>query len=181
MNITLKPNTLTVLCAPHAAREETAALMAELALRGAVTVLDGGNRFAAYHLMQRLRQRIPDPASVARRIFVRRAFTCYQMLSLLESTPPRPQPYILLDLLATFYDENVPLPETRRLLESCLRQVERLCQIAPLLATLAPPSSAERAFLVERVCERAGRVLLPELPPIQQFQLTLLLSPVTEH
>jgi len=162
MDLILKPRTLTVLCTPHAGRDEAALLAAELALNGPVTVLDGGNRFAAFRLMQHLRLHLPDPASAARRVFVRRAFTCYQMQALLDATPSRPQPHILLDLLATFYDENVPLPEAHRLLESCLCQVERLSLAGPLLVTLSPPPSSERACLVEEVCALAGCLYITE-------------------
>jgi hypothetical protein len=73
---------------------------------------------------------------------------------------------VLLDLLATFQDENVPLPESRRLLEACLRQVERLCSLGPVLASLNPSAaSAERLCLLERVCARAQFLHVLELPP----------------
>lgn len=173
MDIQLKPHALTALCAPHAAREEASLLIAELALQGPVMVLDGGNRFAGYRLMQHLRLRLPDPTPAIRRVFVRRAFTCYQVSALLDETPSRPQPCILLDLLATFHDENVPLPEARRLLESCLRQVERLSQAGPLLVTLSPPPSPDRLCLVERLCAAAHTLYSFELPLPRELQPAL--------
>ena len=51
---------------------------------------------------------------VMKRIFIRRAFTCFQMQALLDNTPSLPQPHIILDLLATFYDEQVPEREINR-------------------------------------------------------------------
>jgi hypothetical protein len=174
MELVLKPHALTALCAPHAARDEAALLIAELALQGPVTVLDGGNRFAGYRLMQLLRLRLPNPMPAIQRVFVRRAFTCYQVQALLDETPARPQPYILLDLLATFYDENVPLPEARRLLEACLRQVERLSQAGPLLVTLSPPPSPERLGLVDRVCAAAHTLYTIEMPASRELQPALL-------
>jgi len=169
----LYPGALLVVCAPHAAREPVSRLTAELALQGSVTVLDGGNRFQPYRVAQLLRQKTVDVNNAAKRIFIRRAFTCYQMLALLEGTPSFRQPYILLDLLATFYDDHVPAHEARRLLDCCLRQVERLGQFAPVLVTLAPPLAAERAFLVEMVCARAERVLMPEMPAPTETQTPL--------
>jgi len=172
MDIQLKPRTLTVLCAPHAARDEAAVLIARLAVQGPVLVLDGGNRFAGYLLMQHLRLRMPNPMPAIQRVYVRRAFTCYQVAAMLDETPARPQPCILLDLLATFYDENVPLAEADRLLASCLRQVERLARSGPLLATLSPPPSEDRLCLVERLCAAAqfnysyDLPLPPELQPL---------------
>lgn len=159
----LRPGSLTVVCAPSAAREPISHLVAELALQGSVTVLDGGNRVQPYRVAQLLRQKTADVNSATKRIFIRRAFTCYQMLALLENTPSLRQPYIILDLLATFYDDHVPAHEARRLLDCCLRQVERLGQFAPVVVTIAPPLAAERAFLVEQVCARADRLLVPEV------------------
>jgi hypothetical protein len=173
MEIQLKKHALTALCAPHAARDEIAPLIARLALQGPILVLDGGNRFAGYRIMQHLRLLVPDPTSALRRIFVRRAFTCYQVSAMLDETPSRSQPSLLLDMLATFYDENVPLSEASRLLECCLRQVERLAQVGSLLVTLTPPPSPERLCLVERLSAAAHAFYSVDPPviPIQQPQL----------
>jgi hypothetical protein len=173
---TLHINSLTVVCAHHAAREQVSALIAELALHGSLTVLDGGNRFQPYRVVQLLRQKTAQIDSVAKRLFIRRAFTCYQMLALLEDTPALGQPYIILDLLAGFYDDHVNEHEARRLLEACLNQVERLRQLAPVVVTLAPLMVAERAFLVEMVCARAERVLVQETPIQQIYQPALFVA-----
>jgi hypothetical protein len=164
MNIlpSLHTGALIVVCAPHAASEQVATLAAELALRGPLTVLDGGNRFQPYRVAQLLRQHTIQVESAAKRLFIRRAFTCYQMLALLEDTPALRQPYLILDLLATFYDNHVNELETRRLLEACLLQVERLRQLAPVVITLALPPIGERIFLIEMVCARTEHVLVQE-------------------
>jgi len=174
MEIQLANHALTALCAPHAARDEIAPLIARLALQGPIQVLDCGNRFAGYRIMQHLRLLLPDPTPAIRRIFVRRAFTCYQVSTMLDETPARPQPCLLLDMLSTFYDENVTLPEASRLLECCLRQVERLSREGSLLVTLAPPPSPERLCLMERVFSAAHTCYSAETPVIPSPQLQLL-------
>ncbi len=161
--ILLPPRTLTISCSMEAAGEQVITLIAELAGCGPVTVLDSGNCFPAYRLLRALRGRTPDLPAAARRVYIRRAFTCHQVVALLDATPARPQPYILLDLLATFFDEQVPLPETSRLLDGCLRQVERLSGSAPVLVTLTPPRTPERAEFIGRVSARANRLYLPEI------------------
>jgi hypothetical protein len=170
---TLHSSAQIVVCAPHAAREQVAALAAELALRGPLTVLDGGNRFQPYFVAKLLRQHTVQVDSAVKRLFIRRAFTCYQMLALLEDTPALRQPYLILDLLATFYDDHINEREARRLLDACLLQVERLRQLAPVVITLAPPPIAERAFLVEQVCAQAERVLMQDVPIPVETQLVL--------
>jgi len=169
----LSPTTLVVVYAPGAARETISPLTATLALRGQVTVLDGGNCFQPYRVAQLLRKKTARVDSAAKNIFIRRAFTCYQVLALLEGTPTLRQPYLVLDLLATFYDQHVSEREARRLLAACLRELERLCRGAPVVVSLAPPLLPERAFLVESVCAQAVRVFVQELPTPTETQLPL--------
>lgn len=158
----LRTGRLIVLCAPHAAREESAALAAELALRGPVIVLDGGNRFLPYRVTHLLRRRTADVTAASNRLFIRRAFTCYEMTSLLADTPALRQPYLILDPLNTFYDDHIPIHEADRLLKSCLGQIHRLRLSAPVVVTLAPSLAEERAFLIEQVCASADEIFAPK-------------------
>jgi hypothetical protein len=166
----LQTGTLVVVYAPQAAREESSVIAAQLALRGEVTVLDGGNRFQAYRVAHLIRRHTPDVSTAVNRLYIRRAFTCYQMLALLENTPSLKQPHLILDLLGTFYDDHVPTHEAGRLLEACLRQLERLQNLAPVAITLAPPPVEERAFLVEQIYARADQLFTLELPLPQVYQ-----------
>ncbi len=81
----------------------------------------------------------------------------------------------LLDLLATFYDEDVKLPETQRLLRRCLLQLRRLSQAAPLIVSAQPPKPVvydERIGLFESL-RAAARVLWEAdlaLPPASAAQ-----------
>lgn len=169
----LRSGTLTVIYAPHAAREASSLLIAQLTRRGAVVVLDGGNRFQPYRIAHLLRQGTTEMEAMVNRLFIRRAFTCYQMLALLQNTPSLPQPYVILDLLATFYDEHVASHEAGRLLEACLQQVERLRQMASLLITLAPPLTRERAFLAQQVWAQADQILTGEPSASRPYQPAL--------
>lgn len=158
----LKTGKLIVLYTPDAARTESMTLIAELGLRGAVTIMDGGNRYRPYQVATLLRRKTVDISTAANRLFSRRAFTCYEMNTLLWSTPSLGQPYVILDLLNTFYDDHVPTHEACRLLKSCLSQINRLQLSAPVVITLAPPLVEERTFLIEQVCEKADQVLTLE-------------------
>ena len=80
---------------------------------------------------------------------------------------------MILDLLHTFYDDHVPTYEVRRLLDSCLKQIERLQLSAPVVVTLAPPLVPERAILLELVCEKADEVLVKEETTPQIIQPAL--------
>ena len=150
----------TLLVVQGNTREPMSMLAAELALRGPVTIFDGGNRFAPYRIAALLRKRTTDIYTASARLSVRRAFTCYQMLALLGDARPLPQPYLLLDLLSTFYDEQIPPHEADRLLSLCLQHIARLQEHAPIVISLSPPALSERTFLTEKICEQADHVIM---------------------
>ncbi|MBI5954903.1 MAG: hypothetical protein HY865_24855 [Chloroflexi bacterium] len=169
----LKKGRLVVLYAPGAAVRESMGLIAELALRGPLTIFDGGNRYQPYLVANLLRRKTVEIETVANRLFSRRAFTCYELHSLLASAQGLPYPLVILDLLNTFYDDHVPDREVRRLLSSCLEEIERLVISAPVIITLAPPLVADRVFLLEQVCAKANEIFVQEVPAIQPLQPAL--------
>lgn len=164
-NILLPRKTgLIVATLSHTKREPIAVLSAELVQHGPLAVLDGGNCFPFYRFARLLRAYTNGSMLAAGRLFIHRAFTCYQMLALLESTPALHQPYLVLEMLGTFYDEQVPEWEVSRLLDACLGQVKRLCLHAPVILLLSPPILPGRAHLLERVCQQADRTFEPAEP-----------------
>jgi hypothetical protein len=126
-------------------------LAARLALRGAVRIMDAGNQCNVYPIAQRLRRSTSDVNAALARIQVQRAFTCYQVAALLVEISPAPTATLVLDFLATFYDEDVRLPEAAQLLRGCLSHLQRLAEQAPVLVAARPPAAicAERGVLLE--------------------------------
>lgn len=111
--------------------------------------------------------------AISKRIMVRRAFTCYQMVNLLESAPASGQPHVILNLLSTFQDDQVKPNEADRLLTICFANIDRLLVPAPIAITLEPAILAEKEFLLKRVCERADEVYtLPFQTRPQEEQLS---------
>ncbi len=144
---------LLLINAPHAGIGLLSELAARLALKGSVRVLDGGNRFNIYPVAKALRRRTARMEEALGRITISRAFTCYQLQSLLEETPAEEPPALLVDMLATFLDENVPYGEALRLLSACLPHLRRLAESAMLVISVKPiPSiAASRAPLLARL------------------------------
>ena len=120
------------------------------------------------------------------RITLARAFTCYQMLTLLSETPAIPnQPTLALDLLATFYDESVPAAEALRLLERCLADLRRLSTQAPVVVSARPPRpgrgftygftpESARPELMEALKAAADEMVAWEAPADKENQLRFL-------
>jgi len=121
------------------------ALAARLALVGPVRVLDGGNGLDVHAIACFARQQRACPEDVLRRITLGRAFTCCQMSRLLSQPRPVSVPVLVMDLLATFYDENLPLSERLRLL---LAGLEALRPATALLCA-SPPAPGQPPELLE--------------------------------
>ena len=120
-----------------------AQVQAQVGEHAGVHVLDGGNRFNGYTLARAACGR----QEILNRITVARAFTCIQVLALLESTPASDGPFVILDLLRTFYDESVQAGERKRLLRCCISQMQRLEQAGGGLVSVHPPALASPAAI----------------------------------
>jgi hypothetical protein len=145
MDTSIEPKTgkFILVAGPRSLLPTLLTLIARLAEKGKVQVLDGGNQFQAYFVSRAVRGR----SFLLGRITVARAFTCYQMLSLLEQTPALPVPFVVLNLLGTFYDESVPAGERKRILRVCLFQLSRLEQKAGGIVSIHPPAVASRTAM----------------------------------
>ena len=173
MDLITLPHTpsLQLLIAPSTIqREVSLQFIAELAQSGPVQVLDGGNRFDVLGLNRALRRRSLPLYTALERVQVARAFTCYQMTTVLEGHSQGRVPTLVLNLLATFQDENASLTERLRLLEICLYSLRRRARQAAVL-TILHPQPAEEPFLV-RVRDAADRIWAIEpQPPVAQLRL----------
>ena len=140
-------------------------------LRGVpIALVDGTNRFDLYavaDVARRLGNRRATPEDLLRRIFVSRAFTCYQMEAVVTERLPRflarekIPVAVIFGLLDTFYDEQAPLFEVRaglRRVMASLRQLKR-DNIAVLLALQnTVPASPERRTLFPSVAAHMDHV-----------------------
>ena len=165
----VNPGKILLLVGPKAERELMLDLTAVLALQNSVCILDGGNSFNVYHVARQMRRHTHELEEALARISVARAFTCYQIVALLAQTAVSPAPTLVIDLLATFYDESVSLNESYRLLHLATTHIQRLQQQAPIVITIRPSPLAERVGLINHLIQIADRVHIHEEPkPVQQ-------------
>lgn len=146
-------------------------------LRGIpVAVVDGTNRFDAYYIAefarkvtsQRLVKRRVTPEQLLRRIYIARAFTCYQMEATITERLPEflrktgTPIAIILGLLDTFYDDQAPLFEVQASIGRVIAALHRLKEdnIAVLLASVDMKlESKERNQLLPRVLSAMDHML----------------------
>lgn len=162
---------LLLVVAPHAAAPLVLELAARMAVSGEVRVLDGGNCFNVYPVAKALRRMTSDLDAALKRITLSRAFTCYQMVEMLQNAHAGGTPTLLLDFLATFYDEDVTLVEAQRLVTACVPHLKRLAAGAPLIISVKPPLAlaAERQVLISQLEQVADQCWTLENPtPVKQ-------------
>ncbi len=150
----------------------------------AVILLDGANRFDPYTVSSLARKASVPPEKLLKSIRIARAFTCYQMATLMGeplisllrregTTELRQGPWvILLGPLATFLDEDVPEREARPLFERSLRKIEGMASKGvPFLLFQSNPSdpslrkgeeggfmSSKKAYLIKRLFQFSNLV-----------------------
>jgi hypothetical protein len=166
----LSPGKIILLAAPQAALKvplQEAAV--RLLISGPVRMLVGNNQFDAYTLARMLRRHSFESVGLLERIELARAFTCYQMRTLLRETPSLPIPTFVVGLLLTFYDENVPEAESLRVLRQCIWELGRLGRSAPLIVSVEPLPQRPALFDMIRAAADVTLTPIPEggEPPAQ--------------
>jgi hypothetical protein len=169
----LSPRQLHLVLAPHRAqRQMMTILTARLALTGRVRLVDAGNCFDGYGLARQLRQQTSYWQQALERVSVARAFTCYQVETLLTEAVADFSPVLVLNLLDTFYDENVKLPERLRLLDVSLSELRRLCRMASVAISACSPTRDQPGELLEVLAKSAGQVWsFEESQPVEPLRL----------
>ena len=124
-------------------------------------VIDGGNSFDPYPVARAIRRRTHNLDEIFARVTIARAFTCYQVVTLLENTPATDRPHLVCDLTATFYDEAVSYSESYRLLRIAAGELRRLNRRAPVVVTARPAPRGQRSGLLRLLKDTADHVLLP--------------------
>lgn len=131
--------------------------VARLAERHPVVYLDGANTFDPYLLVREAVWRRFPVERVLASVFVRRAFTCYQMNEMVRRVPlerviRRRAVLVIAGPCTTYFDESVPGHRAARLFYQMFYRVEELSRTPiPLLLVQsnACPTESRRYFLTD--------------------------------
>jgi hypothetical protein len=157
-------NELLVVFGVHSGAAQMLDLTARLSLDGPLYLLDCGNRSNMYRVAKTLRTLTNDPVAVLKNIRLSRAFTCYQVVALLEKLAHSGEaagvPVLVLDLLATFMDESVKVDESRMLFDIAMQRLAQLSHAAPVVVSAKPllSISSPRLGLLEQLKSQAFEV-----------------------
>ncbi len=133
-----------------------------------VVFIDGGNTFRLYNIARLAQLHHLDPAETLKRIFISRAFTAYQLTSLimekLEETVKTHNTKIVIisDVAGLFLDDDVPSEEAERVysqIVSYLSNFAKKHQIIVIATYLPYESSKRNSHLEEMTLARASTVL----------------------
>jgi hypothetical protein len=147
-------------------------MIARIGEQNMLRIVDGGNRFQPYTVMRLLY----DRPEVLTRVTIARAFTCHQMRDALECTPATTTPFMVLDMLGTFYDEAVPYGERKRVLNTCIAQLKRLEGQAGVIVSVHPARlpnayTNEMLWMLKQAAQDIYHLPQPEKAPDLQMKL----------
>jgi len=102
------------------------------------------------------------------RVRLSRGVSCYQMAALATEGTFAPYPLLMLDFLATFYDQSVRVSDRRRLLRLCLQRLDQLSRCAPVLVWVRQRAviPEDAVNFLEIVQAFAGQIWQPEKPAL---------------
>jgi hypothetical protein len=172
---TPKTGKISLVVAPRTVLPSLMTMLASLALRDKVIVVDGGNCFDGYALARAIRRHTHHVEPTLKQILLSRTFTCYQMTALLAELPVDGTPIIILDMLSTFLDESVNFNKRQRLLESSLNLLRGISQKAPVAiwARSRTTPTGEDQQLLTPLLETAQDIWELQAPEIPTHQLPL--------
>jgi Rad51 len=154
----LKPGRGVLLWGEHLRPLAAAAAIWGVARHAPVWVVDAANRFDPYQLVREASRHNLPPQEALLQVRVARAFTSHQLVRLLQETFPASLEsgslVLVLGPVSLFYDEQVPLPERRRLFQDLVTHLTRIkAQSALLLLQPILPRAANN--------QHFGRLLAP--------------------
>jgi hypothetical protein len=131
--------------------------VARVAGRRPTVYLDGANTFDPYEVARHASVRGLSAEKLLRSVFVRRAFTCYQMNEMVRRLPverlmSRQAVLVVAGPCTTFFDESVPGNQAARLFYQMFYRLKELSRARlPLLIVQSGdcPTAARRHFLAD--------------------------------
>ena len=138
-------------------------LVHHFAARGELRVIVGGNRFSLERLPIVLGEDIGKLHEALDRVKISRGETSYQLLHALQETPNRPTPLIVMDMLDSFYDEDLTEREVERVLADSIVHLRRLSARAPVLVSASRQPERVQLLSTLEDCAQHSIELQPDL------------------
>jgi len=147
-------------------------IIAGLAVKGELFVIDAGNSFRPYTIAREIRRQSDEIYPKLENIKLSRVFTCYQVVTRLETLEKPQMPLLMLDLLDMFYDEHTSSKERERLLIKSLDCLKRISLDTPVAVSCAQSQNEHYPAWIAAVRQYASEVFqLESLPAPENYRL----------
>ena len=155
----------TLVLESESRRESLDSGIIQQAMCGPVFILDAGNCFNPLRLTRQIRRQTIQIQRTLDHIQVARAFTCYQVISLLEKTQNPRAPVFILRLLTSFADEMATVSERLRLLRQVDAHIDRLRSTASVTVMIKNTHFHDELLLdwFTKLQNRADEFIFPKL------------------
>jgi hypothetical protein len=161
---------LALLLTVDKARSNLTEFIVAQILKGPLFVISGSEWLPAFELTRILRGRTLELKETLNRLYTVRASTCYRLFDSLASIPSNGEPILLLDILHTFYDDDIPLRVRLFKLRECCRQLKRLAIYRPVIVMTQEKEAKDYEKFIPALRSIADRTLTlePDLEQIKQ-------------
>ena len=161
---------LALLLTVDKARSNLTEFIAAQIITGPLFVISGSEWLPAFELTRILRSQTLEVKETLNHLHTVRASTCFRLFDSLANIPSNGEPILLLDVLHTFYDEDISLRVRLFKLRECCRQLKRLALYRPVILVTQEMPIEEYEKFIPALRSIADRVftLEPDLEQIRQ-------------
>jgi hypothetical protein len=160
---------LALLLTIDKARSILTEFIAAQIITGPLLVISGSEWLPAYELTRILRSQTLEVKEALNYLHTVRASTCFRLFDSLANIPSNGEPILVLDILHTFYDEDVPLRVRLFKLRECCRQLKRLALYRPVILMTQEMPVEDYEKFIPALRSIADRVLTLE-PNLEQIR-----------
>jgi hypothetical protein len=168
-----KKRGLALILTQDQARQSKTDLIARLILGGPLFVISGDEWLPSFDLPRVIRAHTTEIKQVMTCLYTARASTCHRLFDSLASIPSTGEPILVLDLLHTFYDADVPLRVRLFRLRECCRELRRLALYRPVIVMTQEMAAEDYEKFIPALYSISDTILSldPELEQIKQTAL----------
>jgi len=168
-----KKRGLALILTQDQARQSKTDLIARLILGGPLFVISGDEWLPSFNLPRVIRAHTAEIKRVMACLYTARACTCHRLFDSLASIPVTGEPILVLDLLHTFYDADVPLRVRLFRLRECCRELRRLALYRPVIVMTQEMAAEDYEKFIPALYSISDTILSldPELEQIKQSAL----------
>lgn len=147
-------------------------LIARMAVKGNLFIVDAGNSFRPYNIAREIRRHTDQVHDSLENIKLSRVFTSYQVLTRLETLNNPKMPLMVLDLLSMFYDEHTSVKERERLLFRSLDYLKRISMYVPVAVSCAQSTNENYQDWIANIRQYADEIFyLEQAPAPENYRL----------